>query len=57
MLDAADLAIDGGRLGGAPSTVIDVTEIADGRWRVLREGALPAADVAAALRSSADRPG
>jgi L-threonylcarbamoyladenylate synthase len=37
----ADLAIDGGALGGSPSTVVDLTEIdADGRWAILREGAL-----------------
>ena len=54
VLDSSDLAIDGGRLGGAPSTVVDVTEIADGRWLVLREGALPEGAVAEALRPSAD---
>jgi L-threonylcarbamoyladenylate synthase len=38
----ADLAIDGGELGGAPSTVVDLTALeAGGGWRVLREGALP----------------
>jgi L-threonylcarbamoyladenylate synthase len=42
VLSAADLAIDGGELIGAPSTVIDVSEIDSvGRWKVLREGALP----------------
>jgi L-threonylcarbamoyladenylate synthase len=42
VLSAADLAIDGGELIGAPSTVIDVSEIdSAGRWKVLREGALP----------------
>jgi L-threonylcarbamoyladenylate synthase len=46
IVDAADLAIDGGELGGSPSTVIDVGEIdSDGRWRVLREGAMPADEV------------
>jgi L-threonylcarbamoyladenylate synthase len=41
-----DLGIDGGELIGEPSTVIDVTAIEeDGRWEILREGALPAADV------------
>jgi L-threonylcarbamoyladenylate synthase len=33
-----DLEIDGGTLPGTASTVIDVSEIADGRWRVLRPG-------------------
>lgn len=53
VVESADLAIDGGRLGGAPSTVVDVTEIAEGRWGVLREGALPQEAVAEALRPSA----
>jgi|SRR5829696_419171 len=38
----ADLAIDGGELIGAPSTVVDLSELdSTGRWEVLREGALP----------------
>ena len=43
VLAAADLAIDGGaELIGAPSTVIDLTELDSvGRWEVLREGARP----------------
>jgi L-threonylcarbamoyladenylate synthase len=42
VLAAADLAIDGGELIGAPSTVVDLTELdSEGRWEVLREGALP----------------
>lgn len=57
VLDSVDVAIDAGRLGGAPSTVVDVTEIAQGRWRLLREGALPEEAVADALRPSAGRPG
>jgi L-threonylcarbamoyladenylate synthase len=47
----AELAIDGGGVRGDPSTVIDVTEIEAGQWRILREGALPTSDVAAALGS------
>jgi L-threonylcarbamoyladenylate synthase len=40
VLAGADVAIDGGELGGRPSTVIDLTQIeSGGRWRVLREGA------------------
>jgi len=40
--DAVDLAIDGGELTGAPSTVVDITRIdADGGWTILREGGLP----------------
>jgi L-threonylcarbamoyladenylate synthase len=43
VLARADLAIDGGELIGAPSTVVDLSELdSDGRWEVLREGALPA---------------
>jgi L-threonylcarbamoyladenylate synthase len=42
VLAGADLAIDGGELIGAPSTVIDITELdGTGSWEVLREGALP----------------
>jgi L-threonylcarbamoyladenylate synthase len=46
ILDAVDLAIDGGRLGGEPSTVIDLSELDDGGdWAVLREGALRAPEL------------
>jgi L-threonylcarbamoyladenylate synthase len=42
VLAGADLAIDGGHLIGAPSTVIDISELdGGGGWEVLREGALP----------------
>lgn len=42
VLAATDLAIDGGELIGAPSTVVDLSELdSSGRWEVLREGALP----------------
>lgn len=52
ILAAADLAIDGGELTGLPSTVVDLAAIdEDGSWRVLREGALSAGDLAAALAS------
>ena len=57
ILDSVDVAIDGGMLGGAPSTVVDVTEIAAGRWEILREGAMPAAAVEEALRPDRGRPG
>ena len=41
VLAGADLAIDGGEVGGEPSTVVDLTAIEDGgEWRVLREGVL-----------------
>ena len=46
VLASADLAIDAGELIGEPSTVVDVTEVdSGGTWRILREGALPAAEV------------
>jgi L-threonylcarbamoyladenylate synthase len=42
IVSGADLAIDGGELTGMPSTVVDLAELdATGKWRVLREGALP----------------
>ncbi len=41
ILEGADLAIDGGELGGEPSTVVDLTALdSDGSWSVLREGAV-----------------
>jgi L-threonylcarbamoyladenylate synthase len=42
VLAAADVAIDGGELIGAPSTVVDISELdSAGSWEILREGALP----------------
>jgi L-threonylcarbamoyladenylate synthase len=42
VLAATDLAIDGGELIGAPSTVVDISELdSAGSWEILREGALP----------------
>jgi L-threonylcarbamoyladenylate synthase len=50
ILEGAELAIDGGELGGEPSTVVDLTALdSDGSWRVLREGAVSRARIAAAL--------
>jgi L-threonylcarbamoyladenylate synthase len=52
ILAAADLAIDAGELIGEPSTVVDVSGIdAGGDWEILREGALPAAEIESRLRS------
>lgn len=48
----ADLAIDGGELGGLPSTVIDITAIEHGEAPVvLREGALEGAALSGLLAS------
>ncbi len=54
MRDGADLVLDGGELPGTPSTVIDLRDLdAEGRWHVLREGALPKREVEAALANLA----
>ena len=46
----ADLVLDAGPLPGTPSTVIDLRDYErDGRWRIVREGAVPAGAVASAL--------
>ena len=46
ILAGADVAIDGGKLGGKPSTVVDLTGIESGeRSRVLREGAVSTQEV------------
>jgi L-threonylcarbamoyladenylate synthase len=50
ILGGVDLAIDGGELGGMPSTVVDLTALdSDGSWSVLREGAVSADRLGAAL--------
>jgi L-threonylcarbamoyladenylate synthase len=57
VIEAVDLAIDGGALTGLPSTVVDLTAVdTGGSWTVLRQGALSEADLTAAL-SSAEGPG
>ena len=64
ILEAVDLAIDGGELGGEPSTVVDVSALdRGGEWKVLREGALhgrrgcgPPRPGLARLRREGDRP-
>jgi L-threonylcarbamoyladenylate synthase len=51
ILGGVDLAIDGGELGGEPSTVVDLTALdSDGSWNVLREGAVSTAQVRVSLR-------
>jgi L-threonylcarbamoyladenylate synthase len=53
VLAAADLAIDAGELIGEPSTVVDLTRVdEDGDWSILREGAVPTADVARVLEDA-----
>jgi L-threonylcarbamoyladenylate synthase len=50
MRAAADLVLDGGELPGTPSTVLDLRRFEHtGEWRVLREGAAAADEIAAAL--------
>jgi L-threonylcarbamoyladenylate synthase len=50
IVEAADLAIDGGALTGLPSTVVDITEIESGDyWEVLREGGLSLGDLSSRL--------
>jgi L-threonylcarbamoyladenylate synthase len=57
ILGEVDLAIDGGELSGAPSTVVDISRIdGDGGWTVLREGAMPAAAIESVLGAAASRP-
>ncbi len=46
---AVDLVIDGGELPGTPSTVIDLREYEDGRWSILRLGAVSEETVAGNL--------
>jgi L-threonylcarbamoyladenylate synthase len=48
--DAADLVLDAGLLPGTPSTVVDLRAYErEGRWSVVREGAVPAEEVARTL--------
>jgi L-threonylcarbamoyladenylate synthase len=50
LVEAVDLAIDGGELTGLPSTVVDMTRFDEaGDWAVLREGGLAAHDLATIL--------
>jgi len=47
VVEAADLAIDGGELTGLPSTVIDLTAYDEsGEWEILREGASSRREIA-----------
>jgi L-threonylcarbamoyladenylate synthase len=54
--DRADLVIDGGELPGVPSTVLDLSKFEDGGgWRILRRGAIGAADIARVLDDAIPR--
>jgi L-threonylcarbamoyladenylate synthase len=58
IVEAVDLAIDGGTLTGLPSTVVDITALdTEGEWRVLRQGGLSEGDLTVALSSAGDRRG
>jgi L-threonylcarbamoyladenylate synthase len=49
--DSAELVLDGGELPGTPSTVIDLREYAKtGEYSIVRQGLLPADEVASRLR-------
>lgn len=48
--EAVDLVLDAGPLPGTPSTVIDLRAYEpEGAWSIVREGAVPASEVEAAL--------
>jgi L-threonylcarbamoyladenylate synthase len=50
MRQHTDLVLDGGELPGTPSTVVDLRAFEhDGRWSVVRDGAVAAGAIAAAL--------
>src|SRR5689334_22505873 len=55
LLAEVDLAIDGGELGGAPSTVVDLTALDEGgTWEILRDGALSGNEVTDRLEALRD---
>jgi L-threonylcarbamoyladenylate synthase len=47
--EGADLVLDGGRLPGTPSTVVDLTGYEDGSWTLIREGAMDRETLASLL--------
>ena len=58
IVERVDLAIDGGELGGAPSSVVDVSGIDSGAgWRLLRQGALSESEVTRRLGELPSRVG
>jgi L-threonylcarbamoyladenylate synthase len=55
LLARCDLVLDGGRVAGAASSVVDLSGYAaTGRWRLLRRGAWDEAAVAARLRGEGE---
>ncbi len=55
--EGADVVVDGGRLPGTPSTIVDLRAYGShGTWSVIREGALSTEDVATALAAGGSRP-
>ena len=44
-----DFVLDGGELPGTPSTVVDLSDYEYGAWQVMREGAVPSAELEAVL--------
>jgi L-threonylcarbamoyladenylate synthase len=58
ILAGVDVAIDGGEVGGKPSTVVDLTPVDDeGTWELLREGALSREELEVRLREAFGNPG
>ena len=56
IVEAADLAIDGGALAGLPSTVVDLTALDEtGEWSVLRAGGLKPTELEARLAGLTSR--
>jgi L-threonylcarbamoyladenylate synthase len=50
ILAGVDLALDGARLTGEPSTVVDLSALErGGSWQVLREGGMPRSEIAERL--------
>ena len=50
----ADLVLDGGELAGTPSTVVDLRRFErEGRWDVLRAGAVPVEEIERAVAEAA----
>ena len=51
LLEGVDLVLDAGLLPGTPSTVVDLTRLdEDGTWEIKRLGAVPADQIASAVR-------